>query len=198
MRGIATVDVSLMHPDAGPGEAHPVGHACSLEFTSFGNLVFAGICSAFEDAATGVENLSVEIGAFDFELFGNAEVPCRGLMLGTPARDPVVHGDLIIHQKEAPLGGEVDSHPGIRGVGGSDESLILPGPGGAGIRAKFKMLVGARWVGVDLFSGLDDRLFGVRERFYGNIATTGKKQARSYGDKEAENVFRFHLQFAAH
>lgn len=39
--GEAAVDVSGVHADAGAGEAHPVGHAGSEEFSSGGDFVFS-------------------------------------------------------------------------------------------------------------------------------------------------------------
>ena len=96
VRGIAMANFPLMHADAGFGESHPIGHTCTQEFASGGDYVYAGIGFDFDDVAIGVEDLSVEIRAFVFELFGDAEVSGWSFMGRTTSGNPVIHGNIII------------------------------------------------------------------------------------------------------
>lgn len=92
------------------------------------------------------------------------------------------------------MGGKVNFQVGVRGVGVSNQLVVFPSAGGSGIRVIFEMPVGALRVWVDdLCSCLDDFLIGVGLERGGVATTAGKKETRSCGDEEGENVCYFHL-----
>jgi len=149
--GVATVDISFMHPDASVGETHPVSHRCSNEFTASGDLVLPGVSTGFYGLAGGVDDASVEVGALVLDFFSDAEASSGGFVFGAAGRNPVIHRDLITNHEEAALHREIDLYVRVRRVGLREEFFVFPGAGSAGIAAGFEVSVCPRRVGVDPF-----------------------------------------------
>lgn len=177
--GIPAVDVSFVHADAITGQAHPVEHGSADELAAFGDFVLAGVGVGFGDFSCGIVDGAVEVGSFVFDLFGDAEVAGGGVIFtATTGGYPVVDSDLVIDEEKAPLGGDVDPHAGVAWIGGSEEGIVFPGAGGAGIFFGFEVIVGSRGVGVD-----ESGLLGICDR--GSLV--GGRGGAAAGEKKASD-----------
>lgn len=141
MGSISAVDISLVHSNSAPGEAHPVRHAGSEKFPAGRDLMLPGVCVAFDDGTTGVENFPIEVGALVSDLFGNTVFAGRCFVFGAATGDAVVHRDLIIDQKETTLGCEVNTNGSVSRVGLGQEGAVFPGPGCAGVGVELEVFV---------------------------------------------------------
>ena len=111
--GVAAVDVSFMHADAGVGESHPVGHGGAKELASRRRGVLTRVGISVNGVAIGVEDLPVKVRAFVLNFFSNVEVSRGCFMLRAAGRNAVVHGEVITDEEEAALGREVNQDTGV-------------------------------------------------------------------------------------
>lgn len=101
--GKTLIDDALVHSDSRTGKAHPVGHGGSKEATAIRDRVLSNVSIGVHRFARGIENAAVKVGALLLNLLDNTIISWGGGVVGTSARNAIVHGDLVAQYEEAAL-----------------------------------------------------------------------------------------------
>lgn len=147
--GVSSPHIPLVHPDPASREAHPVGHAGTLERSTLWHGMDAGVGVGHHDFAGGIPDFSVKIRVFGAGFLDDLVGPGWSAILRASGGNAVIHCDLVVHKEKSSLFREVDLYFGVRPVGFGEEDVILPRPRRRRIRAIGEVCVTATRMRID-------------------------------------------------
>ena len=181
--GKTLIDDALVHSDSRTGKAHPVGHGGSKEATAIRDRVLSNVSIGVHRLARGIENAAVKVRALLSNLLDNTIISWGGGVVGTSARNAIVHGDLVTQYEEAALQGEIDIDAAVRRIRFFQYAVVFPALGRVGVVFRLEVGVGSRWVRIHKNGIFDDSLIGICRDVFG---TTRGQQAKTGANKEGK------------